>query len=137
MRAIKKITVDTNILISFFVFPSGVVREIISLALKKQILIFVSPGIIEEYSRVLRLKFGWLDSDINKNISLLRRMAEVIIPGAAVNAVHADPTDNKVIECAVAAKVDAIISGDSHLLNIKKYRSIPIMKPADLLREIL
>jgi putative PIN family toxin of toxin-antitoxin system len=137
VRTIKKITVDTNILISFFVFPSGVVREIISLVLKKRISIFISHDIIEEYSRVLRLKFGWPDSDIDENISLLKRMAEVTVPGAAINAVHADPTDNKVIECAVAAKADVIISGDSHLLNMKKYRSIPIMKPADLLRELL
>jgi putative PIN family toxin of toxin-antitoxin system len=137
VAAIKKITVDTNILISFFVYPAGTVREIIGLAINKHISICISPDIIEEYSKVLRQKFSWNEHDINSNISLLKRMTVFIQPDKSIKAVRADPTDNKIIECAVAAGADAIISGDKHLLNLKKYKSIPIMKPSDLLRELV
>ena len=137
MRAIKKITVDTNILISFFVYPGGIVREIIGLAINKRITICVSADIIEEYSRVLRLKFGWSQDDIDANIALLKRITELVEPARPIKAISADPTDDKVIECAVAAGADAIISGDRHLLDLKKYKSIPIMKPSDLLKALL
>jgi putative PIN family toxin of toxin-antitoxin system len=134
VSAIKKITVDTNILISFFVYPTGIVREIIGLAINKHISICISPDIIEEYMRVLRLKFGWTETDISANIGLLKRMTLLVHPELRIKAVRADSTDDKIIECAVTAGADAIISGDKHLLNLKKYKNIPMMKPAELLR---
>jgi uncharacterized protein len=134
VRAIKKITVDTNILISFFVYPGGIVREIFSQAINKKISICISADILEEYSRVLRLKFGWTQDEINTNIGLLKRMMEIVEPVAVIKAVSADPTDDKVIECAAAAGADAIISWDRHLLELKRYKTTPIMKPADLLK---
>ena len=47
-----------------------------------------------------------------------------------------DPTDNKFIECAVEAKANYIVSGDRHLLKIKKYEGIKIIKTTEIL-EIL
>jgi putative PIN family toxin of toxin-antitoxin system len=137
VRAIKKITVDTNILISFFVYPGGIVREIIGLAINKKITICISEGIIEEYSRVLRLKFGWTQDDINANIALLKRITELVEPNQTIKAVNADPTDDKIIECAVAVGADAIVSGERHLLDLKKYKTIPIIKPSDLLKALI
>lgn len=137
MRAIKKITVDTNILISFFVYPGGVVREIIGFAINKKITICISAAIIEEYSRVLRLKFGWPQDDVDANIALLKRITVLVEPVSPIKAVSADPTDDKVIECAVAVGADAIVSGDRHLLDLKKYKAIPIMKPSDLLKALI
>jgi putative PIN family toxin of toxin-antitoxin system len=137
VAAIKKVTVDTNILISFFVYPAGIVREIIGLAINKKISICISADIIAEYSRVLRIKFGWTENDIDANISLLKQMTQLVEPASTIKAVHADPTDDKVIECAVAAGAGAIISGDKHLLGLKKYKSIRIMKPAELLKELV
>ncbi|MFQ5691273.1 MAG: putative toxin-antitoxin system toxin component, PIN family, partial [Gemmatimonadota bacterium] len=37
-----------------------------------------------------------------------------------------DPSDNRVLECAVAAGVDWIVSGDRHLLTLRVFRGIPI-----------
>jgi len=133
---IKKAVVDTNILVSSFVYPDGIVREIIDLAIKKNINLVISEQIIEEYSRVLSQKFGWNSGEISENIWILRRIAAVIEPDITLKVVHADNTDNKVIECAVAAGADVIISGDRHLLNLKKYKAIPIIKPADFIREL-
>lgn len=134
---LKKAVFDTNILISAFVYPGGIVREIMNLALKKQVIICVSEQILEEYSRVLKQKFNWNDEDVSANISLLRRMAVVNKPDITIKAVRADHTDDKVIECAVAAHADVIISGDKHLLGLRKYRLIPIMNPGDFIRTIM
>jgi putative PIN family toxin of toxin-antitoxin system len=136
-HTIKKITVDTNVLISFFVYPSGIVREIIGHALEHSIEIHLSTTILEEYGRVLAQKFGWNEQEIIENIGVIKKMAIVLSVKARILAVKADPTDNKVIECAVESGSDAIVSVDKHLLELKKHKSIPIFKPADVLRELL
>ena len=47
-----------------------------------------------------------------------------------------DPDDNKVIECALTTEADYIVSGDSHLFNIKEVLGIKILKPKEFLDEI-
>jgi predicted nucleic acid-binding protein len=47
--------------------------------------------------------------------------------------VKADKDDNKIIEAAVEAKADFIISGDKHLLEMKKYQRIKIVSPSQFL----
>jgi len=53
-----------------------------------------------------------------------------------INAVKADPDDNKIIECAACSNADYIVSGDRHLLDLKEYKSIKIVTPRNML-EIL
>ena len=50
-----------------------------------------------------------------------------------LTVISADPTDNIFLECAVAGKADYIISGDKHLLDLKSYQGIPIVKARDFL----
>src|SRR6202040_2508092 len=45
----------------------------------------------------------------------------------------ADPTDNRIIECALAGKSDYIVTGGRHLLDLRQVGEIKIMKPADFL----
>ncbi|MGH9434052.1 MAG: PIN domain-containing protein [Terriglobia bacterium] len=45
-----------------------------------------------------------------------------------------DPDDERVLECAVAAEADAIVSGDrKHLLRLGSFRSIPVYSPRQFL----
>lgn len=44
--------------------------------------------------------------------------------------------DDKFLHCAVAAGADFIVSGDRHLLQLAKYRRIPIVSPSGLLQKI-
>ncbi len=50
-----------------------------------------------------------------------------------MDAVKADPTDNRVIECALECQADFIVSGDKHLLQLKRYAGIPIMSVREFL----
>jgi predicted nucleic acid-binding protein len=50
--------------------------------------------------------------------------------------VVADPDDDHVIACALAAKADAIVSGDGHLLNLKEYQGMRIINPAEAIRSL-
>jgi predicted nucleic acid-binding protein len=47
--------------------------------------------------------------------------------------VTADPDDDAILACALAAGADAIVSGDRHLLDLKVYEGIPIVTAAEAL----
>jgi predicted nucleic acid-binding protein len=50
-----------------------------------------------------------------------------------VKAVFAHPADDKVIECALAAKADYIVSGDKHLLELTSYEDTQILSVNEFL----
>lgn len=61
-----------------------------------------------------------------------------IITAAEIGAVvAADPDDNALIAAALAARAGLIVSGDHELLNLKSYRGIDIVNPAEALRRIV
>ena len=67
-------------------------------------------------------------------LELVVSFSTVIIPKVHFDIVSEDPSDNKIIDCAVAADADFIISGDDHLLKIGDFRGIRIMRGAEFLR---
>jgi uncharacterized protein len=67
-------------------------------------------------------------------LKVFRRLGEEVIPQRRVNAVRDDPDDNHIIECALAAGADTIVSGDGHLLRLGAYEGIAILTPREFLR---
>lgn len=47
--------------------------------------------------------------------------------------IEADPTDDRILECAVAAAADVLVSGDTHLLSLGSFRGILIQRVAEFL----
>lgn len=80
----------------------------------------------------LRTKFQVEEEDIIDVLKQIARIAEIVKPTAKIRLVDDDP-DNRIVECAVHSQVDLVVSGDKHLLRVKKYQDIPIVRAADLL----
>ncbi len=59
-----------------------------------------------------------------------------MIPTQVVDVVKNDPSDNRILECAIAAKSDYIITGDKHLLRLSRYEGIMIARVSNFLREL-
>jgi predicted nucleic acid-binding protein len=57
-----------------------------------------------------------------------------VTPGEFLDAVPADPTDNRILECAVAAGSEVIVSGDKHLLGLGNFRGIEIVSVGEFLQ---
>jgi len=131
-----KVVIDTNIIISFFCFPGGIIKELVEKALNLQFMIIISDEIIDEFEKVVERKFSQLSNDLWQFLKFIKNNFIIINPVKKINAVKVDPTDNKIIECAVAADVDYIISGDKHLLNIKEIKGIKILTPAEFFKKI-
>ena len=54
-------------------------------------------------------------------------------PTETLDAVPRDNDDNRVLECAVAAGSEVIVTGDLDLLSIGSFRGITIRRPAEFL----
>lgn len=57
----------------------------------------------------------------------------VVKPTKRINEIKDDPSDNKFLEAAIAGNADYIVSGDKHVLKLKKFKDILIVTPAEFL----
>lgn len=94
----------------------------------------VTEEIVCEYAGVLA-RFPDLAERADDLLFMLRRLENVIwveAPGR-LHLISSDPSDNKFLECALAAGADLIVSGDRHLLALGEFRGLPILDPAQAL----
>lgn len=130
-----KVVLDTNVLISAMVF-GGNPRDILNKILKGEMKPAISKDILDEMEGVLSgKKFRYPRPIIYSIRNALEDLAEFVTPEKTVKAIKDDPNDNRILECALEAKADLIISGNHHLLDLKKYRGITIMTASDLMKE--
>lgn len=76
-------------------------------------------------------------STVEQAVALYARLAIQVSPLSTPNVIAADPDDDHVLACALAAHAQLIVSGDKrHLLAIKSHNGIPIVRPAEAVQLI-
>lgn len=130
-----RVVADTNIYISALVF-GGVPGTIVELGLARLVQLVVSPPLLDELDEKLRIKFRISGADVAAIRLRLEGASDLIEPRIVLHAVPDDPDDNRILECAVAGRADAIVSGDRHLLRLGSYEGIPILTARGLLELI-
>jgi putative PIN family toxin of toxin-antitoxin system len=126
-----KAILDTNVLISAYVFPGGKPEAVYRLALEGRLEIGTSRALLAEFGRVLGQKFGWIPDRVEAAVAQMTRIATVVEPTEVAQVVRADPADDRVLEAARAFGADVIVSGDRHLLDLGTWREIEVLSPAD------
>jgi putative PIN family toxin of toxin-antitoxin system len=122
-----RVVVDTNVLVSIFQF-GGRISEILDLALQGAVELYTSQPMIEELRGVLQEKFRWSAERVDNATETLLRFCHLIDPGEPLKVCR-DPDDDRVLQCALAAGAEAIVSGDRDLLDLGAFRGTPIMSP--------
>ena len=129
------VVLDTNVLISGILF-GGNPRQILELVIQGRIDAYISPAIFTEFREVLiRPKFGLTQE---KCFSIAKEIEDIfyfVFPRITVDLVKDDPEDNIILECALAAGVKYIITGDPHLLKLASFEKIKIISPAAFVAE--
>ena len=129
----SKIVLDTNVIVSGILF-GGNPRSVIQSVIEGRSILYISTPILEEIEAVLlRPKFKLNTSIVRNLVYEIEQISIFAESKKAINIVKKDPDDNKFIECAIASNSEFIISGDVHLLEIKKYRKIKIITPQEYL----
>jgi putative PIN family toxin of toxin-antitoxin system len=128
-----KVVFDTNIYLSAIVF-GGTPRKVLKLALEERIFLYTSAPILLEVATKLKRKFLWSDRRVNQVIKSIAQIAILVKPKRKLGVVKADPSDNKILEAAVAAKANFLVTGDRHLLEIKEFRGIEVVNSRNFLK---
>lgn len=120
---------DTNVYISAMLF-GGPCETILGMARADLIALYHSPPIEQELRRILRTKFGWGDLQVRDAIAELRDLSGRILPTLHFDGVVRDEADHRILECAVSARADYLITGDKrHLQPLKNFRGVQIVSP--------
>ena len=121
-----RVVLDTNVFISAVL--GGRLGVIIDEWKAGKFTLIVTDSIAREYLDVInRPKFKIPQAEIVAATDYLLQSAEFVTPQEEIQVIVADLTDNKFLEAAVAGKVNFIVSGDNHLLELKSFREIPIV----------
>jgi putative PIN family toxin of toxin-antitoxin system len=130
---VLRVTADTNVFISGLNFRGGKPFQVLELARERKINLTVSEAILYEIADVLARKFDFKPEDIAEARGWITGMARTVTPRVELDVIKEDPSDNRILECAVAAGSDYIVSGDKDLLRLGRYDSIRILSVADFL----
>ena len=133
-----KIVLDTNNLISAQINKKGASCKIFRLFLQGEIVFFTSNFQIKEFRKVLSYKrigkkFKLTLKKRKEIVSLLEKHAVKIHPQKIPSVISEDPDDNHILAIALERRVDFIISGDEHLLELKRFKGIPIVSAREFL----
>lgn len=132
-----RLVIDTNLIVSALLF-GGVTSKIIEHFESGIFKPIISKEIVREYITVLAYpKFSLEEAEINLLINeYILRYAEIAKPKKLKISGSLDKDDNKFLECAVAGRADALLSGDQHLLRLKVFEEIPIVSFQEFIRDI-
>jgi uncharacterized protein len=132
-----RLVLDTNTLISAMGWK-GKQRHILDTCISGKHELIESIELISEFVRVMKdKKFGFLSgSEKQEFLVSLISVCEIVQPSQKINELAQDPSDNIVLECAVAGKAEAIITGDEHLLKLKEFRGIKVINAAQFLERL-
>ncbi len=122
-----KVVFDTNIYISAFVIPGGNAEKAYIHAIDGDFELCTSVAILTELARKLDEKFGWEKQKIAHLITSISNLTVVFKTTPWLKVVSDDP-DNRILECAIKAEADFLVTGDKHLLKLRNYGDFEIIK---------
>jgi len=132
-----RVVADTNVYVSAIVF-GGTCEAILALARAGVVELFFSPAIRREVKTVLAHTFGWTQPRVREALAEVNALASLVRPSARLTGILPHDQDHRILECALAAQADFLVTGDkAHLQPLRKFRGIQIVSPRqflDLLR---
>jgi hypothetical protein len=133
-----RVVLDTNVLVSGLLF-GGTPGKLVDLWKTGTIRLIISRVMLDEFLRVLtypKLRLSEEEIHYLLYVEVLPHVEMVKVRPAPI-LIPMDPSDDMFLHCAVAAGAKYIISGDRHLLQLKSYKRIKILSPAEFLYSVI
>lgn len=123
------VVADTNVYVSAIVF-GGTCEAILALARAGVVELFLSPAIRRELRSVLWHTFGWNEPQVREALAEIDALASLVRPSVKLSGILPHDQDHRILECALAAQADFVVTGDKrHLQPLKTFRGIQIVSP--------
>jgi putative PIN family toxin of toxin-antitoxin system len=125
-----KIVFDTNVYLHA-VKPGGYGDRVLrTIAQRQDIELFISLDILLEIRSKLETKFDYNREQSAGFLKHIRSIATEVEPTRRVDGVLKDADDHKILECALEADADCIVTADREMLKLKTFESISIVHPS-------
>ena len=121
-----RVVFDTNIYVSAFILPGSRADLAILKVIGEADQLLISKPILDELLGVLARKFFRNADELARVAVFLSELAELVRPRRKIG-VLADEADNRILECAVNGKAEAILTGDKAMLELKTFEGIRIL----------
>lgn len=133
-----RLVLDTNSIVSGLLW-NGPPRRLLEVARRGEVQLFTSTVLLAELLEVLsrpkfETRFAAAGTTPLELVLGYAALAGIVDPIDVPAVVSADPDDDHVLACAVAADAAVVISGDSHLIQIGKYNDIEIRTAAEFMK---
>jgi len=133
-----RVLLDTNVLISALI-SKGKPRTLLRQVLKNRFILILSIEILNEFITVASREYfqEYVDErEIAEFTRVLASLAHFIIIKSKFEVVKEDPDNDIVLRTAYDGKAEYIVTGDKHLLALKKFREIKIITVSEMLELI-
>ena len=130
-----RVVLDTNVVVSALCFTGTVTAQLRRAWQRSAIVPLASQATITELIRVLSYpKFGLTPAEQHDLLADYLPWCETVtMPSSPlVGPVCRDPFDVPFVELAIVGKADALVSGDSHLLELSASVNFALLTPAGL-----
>ena len=133
-----RVVLDTNIVVSTYLSAGGTIARLLEAWQQGAFDVVVSEPILAEYQRALSyphlVAVHRKDAaEIQADVDRIRRTSFLVHEWPEIRAIERDPSDNMLLECAVAGNAEIVVSGDRHLLDLGEYEGIRILNAAAFL----
>jgi uncharacterized protein len=125
-----KVVFDTNILISALALPGGQADRAMARIIDGIDELVISKVMIDELLEVLARKFSRDANELARVAVFLTDLATVAKPRRKLQILDDEP-DNRILECALAGRAEAIVTGDSAMLKLKTFRDVRVISLRD------
>ena len=131
----RRLVLDTNVLLSALMSPASPSAEILSLWRDRKITVLTAAEQIDEIVRVTR--YPRIRALLHPALAgrLVNRLRDVAIVVENLPTVDRspDPDDDYLLAIAEAGEAQFLVTGDKPLLGLKRHKSTRVVTPAALL----
>ena len=128
-----KVVLDTNVLVSALLNPFGPPARVFDLLMTGNLQLTFDDRILAEYREVLaRPRFGFDLDDVGELLEYLQVGGELVAASPLSNPLP-DPDDEPFLEVAVAARVEALITGNIRHYPVETRQGISILPPSEFM----
>ena len=127
-----RVVFDTNVFVSALTLSGGRAHQALIKIIEGEDSLALSKPILDELLSVLSRKFARAREELARVAVFLSTLAEIVEPTESFAALSDEP-DNRILECAVAADAQAIVTGDRAMLALGEFQSIRIVSLSEYL----
>lgn len=135
-----RVVLDTNVVVAGLLYR-GTPNRLLEAVVAGRVTCFASRALLAELRRVLRYprlapRVAMMDASVDEMAEHFESFIKEVLAPDIPRSVPADPDDDHVLACAMAARADLIVSGDNDLLSLQSFQGMRVVTPAEALRLI-